>query len=204
MNDVEVIYHYDIEDPLRYASNNNRLEYYDTFDTSDPQNPVLLSTTWYYYNESGNVTQVVTSEAGTDQYESTRLAYARNGQAVSYVMGESWTWTGPPADPANYDIAYAHEYRYDSGRQRYLDRLLNIPALMQGYVVADSQLWTDYNGDEPYGDFTIKGGNVTNIRSFEPHRARTTDPLRPAGDRRLSYGHDRHDAGDDRPKRLLH
>ena len=86
----------------------------------------MLATTWYYYNESGNVTRVVTNVAGTDQYESTRMGYAKNGNAVSYVMGESWTWSGSgmrarpgrcarPAtqtsdgrtNPANYDIAYA-------------------------------------------------------------------------------------------------
>ena len=109
MNDVEVVYHYDIEDPLHYDSNNNRLEYYDTFDTSDPQDPVLLSTTWYYYNKLGNVTRVVTNQTGTEQYESIRMGYAKNGQAVSYVMGESWTWTGGGASPTSYEIAYAHE-----------------------------------------------------------------------------------------------
>ena len=58
INQIETVYHYDRENPLVYDSNNNRLEYHETFDTSDPQNPVLLSTTWYYYNELGNVTRV--------------------------------------------------------------------------------------------------------------------------------------------------
>ena len=126
---------------------------------------------------------------GTDWYESKRMVYAKNGQAVSYVMGESWTWTGGGANPTSYDIAYAHEYRYDSGRQRYVDRVLNIPALMQGYVFADSELWTDYDGNEAYGDFTINGGTVTNIRSFEPGLARTADPLGLSGLPETDYYH---------------
>ena len=121
--------------------------------------------------------RLVIGAGETDQYASTRLAYAKNGNAVSYVMGESWTWTGGAASPVNYDIAYAHEYRYDNARQRYLDRTLNISALMQGSVSAVSQLWTDYDGDDAYGDFTLNGGTVTNIRSFEPGLARTDDPL---------------------------
>ena len=65
-NDREIEYHYDVnlvENP--YESENNRLMYYKTFDTSGPS-PVLLSTTYYYYGQSsvhsacGNVTRVVT------------------------------------------------------------------------------------------------------------------------------------------------
>ena len=34
VNDREVVYHYDIENPLTYGSDNNRLMYYETLDTT--------------------------------------------------------------------------------------------------------------------------------------------------------------------------
>jgi len=109
---LDVIYTYDTDIPLGqpspYDSRNNRLMSYQTFDAA-----ALDSTTYYYYNDCGNVTRVVTDEEATDNYTSTWLEYARNGRAVIYAVGESWEWQGPGFDPANYDISYAREFRYD-------------------------------------------------------------------------------------------
>ena len=41
-----------------------------------------------------NVTRVVSHDPATDLYTATRMAYAKNGRTVSYVMSESWNWTG--------------------------------------------------------------------------------------------------------------
>ncbi|UCE61830.1 MAG: hypothetical protein JSU63_08830, partial [Phycisphaerales bacterium] len=101
---------------------NNRLMYYEVYDT-DPDPHELVSTTWYYYNDWGNVTRVLTNEDGTTAYSATRMAYAANGSAVTYAIGEDWTWDGQN-DPANYNVDYAKEFRYDGVRQRYLAREL--------------------------------------------------------------------------------
>ena len=85
---------------------------------------VLLYTTWYYYNLGGNVTHVVTNNAGTTDYTATRMSYAKNERAVSYAMTESWTWTGT-GDPTPAVISNAREFRYDGARQRYLNRKLD-------------------------------------------------------------------------------
>jgi hypothetical protein len=52
------VYHYDIHDPCRYESNNNRLEYYEVWDKV-PEPDELVSTTYYYYTGKGNVERVV-------------------------------------------------------------------------------------------------------------------------------------------------
>jgi len=55
------VYHYDIDDPGVYGSNNNRLMYYEEFDTA-PDPDELLSTTRYYHRPNGNVHRVVTQD----------------------------------------------------------------------------------------------------------------------------------------------
>jgi len=61
------------------------------------------------------------------------------------------------------------EYRYDGARARYMNRKLNPTELQYtGSVVDLGTTWSDYDGDEAYGDFTVSGTTVTNINSFEP------------------------------------
>ena len=152
--------------------------YYETFDTSGG-GQVLESTTYYFYNSSGNVTRVVTNQEGSNEYEATLLNYARNESAVTFVLGERWDWNGDPAhDPTGYDIAYAREFRYDGARQRYLNRELDPNELRDdNLLVSLNDVWSDYDGDEIYGDFTIEDSTVTEIRSFEPGVGRVDDPF---------------------------
>ena len=128
---------------------------------------MLEATTWYYYNNSGNVTRVVTNEEGTNNYVAHRMDYFTNGQAVEYVMGETWTWDGDPeSDPADYDVTYARQFRYDGARQRYMNRKLKLTDYSD-----DGTTWSDYDGDYVYGDYTISGAmpgvTITEERSFE-------------------------------------
>ena len=179
VNNREIVYHYDLEDPASYGSANIRLMYCETFDSSGGYD--LTSTTWYYYNDVGNVTRVVTNEAGMQDYSSTRLVYGKNGTAVTFVMGETWQWDGESSCEVQgtYDIAYAREFRYDGDRQRYLNRELDpVPLRDYGQIVGISETWSDYDGDNVYGDFTIGAqALVTEQTSHEPGVARTTDPL---------------------------
>ena len=183
--DVEVIYHYGLEEPSEYGSENNRLMFYETFDTTGGAHD-LISTTYYYYNEVGNVARVVEHPAGTEDYTAARMVYALNGNTVTYVMGETWQWNGQGDCPneGTYAITYAREFRYDGAQQRYLNRELDTVALLSEQLVSLSETWSDYaaspggagNGDWIYGDFTVNGGTVTNVRSFEPGIARSGVP----------------------------
>ena len=182
-NDLLVEYEYDYTDPATYGSDNNRLMLYETFDTSGPQN-VLLETTWYFYNPAGNPTRIVTSAAGSNDYSATLFSYARNGSAVAFVLGETWTDTGACEPEQNYVVTYAREFRYDAARARYLNRELDPDLISADPLVYStiSATWSDYDGDTIYGDFAVdeQTGALTNERSFEPGLA-TVDPWTGSG-----------------------
>ena len=193
VNDVEVRYHYDLEDPDRYVSRNNRLVYFETLD-AEPDPPVVASTTWYYYSILGNPTWIVTKQSGSDDYTATRFGYARNGETVTVVLGETWTWDGQSGCETSqtYDITFAREFRYDSGRARYLDRQLDTDDLPAGIYTPTTTTWSDYDGDEIYGVYTVSPtGSVTNVRSFHPGHG-TIDPWTDEGDGATSYFHSDH------------
>ena len=178
LNQIEVEYYYDIDHPSQYGSNNNRLQLSSTVDVSGT--PTLLSETYYYYNPSGNVTRVVTNNVETDEYSATRFVYALNGQAVWYVMGE--TWEVVDDEIVNYDVTYIREFRYDGARQRYLNREL---AYQNEQVVEVESVWSDYDGDTIYGDFEavedqVQGWIAEELRSFEPGIGKV-DPWSPNG-----------------------
>ena len=183
-NNRETLYTYDvnvIENPNPYDSENNRLMKYEVIEPigGDPVAD-LLSTTYYYYNNCGNVTHVVTNQAGTADYTGTRLVYASNGNAVTYVTDEGWDGT----DPENtYNITYAREFRYDGSRARYLVRELNPAGVLlnppQLNPMANGDTWSDYDGNTIYGDFTADAQNmtITETRSYQPGIGRVNDPL---------------------------
>jgi len=181
-HDIEILYEYDINDAA-YGTANNRLKKYVTCDMSAPGaicdlnggSTALVSTTSYVYNAVGNVTRVVTKKAdpqGGPQYSSVWLKYAKNGQTVSYAIGETWD-----DDCANtYEITYAREFRYDGARQRYLNRVLDPVALEAGNVVVLNETWTDYDGDAAYADYTVSGPDLTQTAIYEPGLGRSFDP----------------------------
>ena len=177
---IVVVYAYDISDPLLYQSNNNRLKMTEKIEvifpsmsqgtimegntttesgasgkaTSFPVEPTqtLLETTWYYYNGSGNVTDVQTQfenpPVGLPSDSRTQFHYARNGETVTFVYGETW-------GNGTINQRYAREFRYDSARARYLDRKLDALRLFYGNYVVLSDRWSDYDGDQVYGDYSV-------------------------------------------------
>ena len=63
---------------------------------------------------------------------------------------------------------WAWEFRYDGARARYMNRPLN-PVTMTPYnTTGKPTVWSDYDGDEIYGDFTVSGSTVTNTDSYQP------------------------------------
>ena len=154
-----------------------------------PTGPVLYSTTWYYYNEAGNVTRVATQredrDLGDPLFTATRFDYAKNGRTVTYVLGEEWN-ENIFGDLVSTET-YAREFRYDSARARYLSRELDPFQAGNRHIYQLSSTWSYYEGDTIYGDFTTAGG-VTNLRSYEAGMAKV-EPWGSAGDANTQYYH---------------
>ena len=195
----EVRYVYDWSNPGLSSSNNNRLLSSQEMLTAPPN--TVYSTTWYIYNCAGNVERVVTQNAGSTQYSATRFSYAKNQRAVSFSLAETWDPDGGDAgsEVDNYAVQWLREFRYDSGRARYLDRKFTgasvtaNPSNVAGWVV-ESAVWTDYEGDEPYGDFAIVNSGswfASNQRSYEPGVAKV-DPWTSGGSANSKYYHTDH------------
>ena len=101
------------------------------------------------------------------KYTAIRFGYAKNGQAVTHVVGESWCWDEPAycsstGVPGYYKVNWAREFRYDGARARYMDRKLSTTNLMVEATAANggSTVWTDYDGDEAYSDLITTGSGV--------------------------------------------
>ena len=91
---------------------------------------------------------------------------------MTFVHDESWCWNPQVGGcPTNYTVTYAREFRYDGARARYLDRKLDPVFFKSGSLVELDATWTDYDGDEPYGDFTVSTANppvVSNTDAYQP------------------------------------
>ncbi len=194
LNDRWVEYTYDVSAGVDYGTFNNRLMEAREYDASGPPSEPepLLSQVWYYYNCGGNVTRVVRNEAGSNVYTATRMEYAKNGRTVTYVLGESWEWSGNPSGcPIEYAVSYAREFRYDGARQRYLNRPLD-PATLAPITDFGAAVWTDYDGDAPYGDYVVSGLNsAVDWRSYEPGIGEV-GPWSGSGDANTQYHHADH------------
>jgi RHS repeat-associated protein len=120
-----------------------------------------------------------TCPTGSNKYTATRFEYAKNGETVTYVLGEQWCWDGNPENcPTYYTVTYAREFRYDGARARYMNAPLDPVTLAPYNTTQKPTVWSDYDGDEIYGDFgMVSGTTVTNTRSFELEIARTENPL---------------------------
>jgi len=137
--------------------------------------------------------------AGEHEFTATRLEYASNGEAVSYVLGEHWCSSlSGTATPTNYEVLWAREFRYDGARQRYLNvelsaAALNNPVATGGpHITPVSILRSDYDGDDVYADWSEpvpgSGGSPTLLRSFEPGIGRV-EPWVDSGGANTAYYH---------------
>ena len=153
-------------------------------------------------------------DMGETYYTADRFVYARNGQAVTNILREEWCYDGT-GETCGYDedcecdedmpfcchdcdqtyrVYSARQFMYDSGRARYMNRVLDPEELMEGNEVALSTTWSDYDGDEIYGDFTVTSGSpptITNVRSFEPGIG-TIDPWSDSSAANTQYFHADH------------
>lgn len=61
------------------------------------------------------------------------------------------------------------------GRQRYLNRSLDVATLGPAPQVS-YETWSDYDGNNIYGDFRFIGGQWTQLADYEPGVARSYNP----------------------------
>jgi len=121
--------------------------------------------------DSSDASTAAACGAGETLYTAVRLGYAANGQAVTFAHDESWCWDPLVGGcPTNYQIGYAREFRYDGTRARYMNRQLDPVGLVlyPPVYAALSTTWSDYDGDEIHGDFTVSGSTVTNTDAYQP------------------------------------
>ena len=116
------------------------------------------------------VTETEAPEPGQPRFSATFLKYAVNGQTVSYAVGETWNNDGSGIE--EYTRTYARAFRYDGARQRYMNAQLNVDTLEP-----TTTAWSDYDGDDIYGDFKFNQmGQLNYLRWFEPGLGRVTSP----------------------------
>jgi len=75
-----------------------------------------------------------------------------------------------------------------------MNRVLDPQELMEDNEVALSTTWSDYDGDEIYGDFAVTSGSpptITNVRSLEPGIG-TIDPWSDSSAAITQYYHTDH------------
>jgi len=158
--DTSIVYRYDVHQGENAPSWANRLLGYTTY-----QSAAAVSDVTYEYGEPfnpGQPTRVVyhdlapcTSRTGPE-FHSYRLYYDTS-QRLWLVYEETWdrnVWNETAqecqdGDCTNHQRVRCTEFRYDSGRARYMVRTRNPNTLAPN----DDALWTDYDGDSPYEDY---------------------------------------------------
>ena len=163
------MYHHDVEDEPEYVydSFNNRLMYFETFDTSGAE-AELVSTTYYFYNglreRHAEGDGVGGPRAGREEvsFDVSQVRDERARGDVSGGRGVDLSGVGLCGDvrPGVSGMMGA--------RQRFLNRELDPVALTDGIVDVESETWSDYVGDSIYADFTFDGSTVTVPRIYEP------------------------------------
>jgi YD repeat-containing protein len=153
-------YTYDISNPAFYGSQNNRLMKSKVYPTGTPESPV--EERWYEYDVVGRVTYVTQKMSsdlvgGEQWYRGTQVKYDVSGHVwMSRVERYKLTANGF-VESATRQYLAAMEYRYDSGRQRYMVRprdpqYMNVLTDAQGNLDFDSGNWSDYAGQSIHSD----------------------------------------------------
>jgi len=143
-----------VENPGYFGSQGNRLTYERRW---QPYSQIPLpEERWYLYDVAGRVTYVVQKLAAEEDasgpwYRGTQVYYNNVGQ-VSMSKLLKWQYDGEGGVINETPLA-AMEYRYDSGRRRYLTRPVNAnpPPLL--WREAGEKSFRDYSGEDIYRDY---------------------------------------------------
>ena len=157
VNGYTTTYVYDVVDPTAYGSKNNRLMWYEVRNSLNQ----LQETVYYAYYKGGHVQQIVRKPALGITYYRTFFEYDRVGR-MWMAIKDQWTNTG--GGPTGCTRTWAREFRYDSGRARYLMRARDPSSL----APSGTPTWTDYSDDWIYQDYSINGttGAVTELARY--------------------------------------
>jgi len=159
VNGLTTYYTYDIADQSYYGSRNNRLMWYEIRNSVNQ----VVETVWYGYHKGGHVQQIVRKPSSGTTYYRTFFLYDRAGR-LWIAVKDQWTNTG--TGPTSCTRTWAREFRYDTGRARYLARSRD-PANLSPTGTAT---WTDYNGSNVHQDYNINKttGVVTEVLRHVP------------------------------------
>jgi RHS repeat-associated protein len=122
----------------------------------------LQRVVWYTYFQNGPVANITIGDA-SEPLTRRDLALYYNNKGTLWVAVQDH-WTVSTQDISDYGRDQGWEFRFDSGRARYLRREVDVAYYPNEHVsltpIGDQQ-WTDYVGDSPYGDFDVAVGENT-------------------------------------------
>ncbi len=147
---------------VTYETLNNRLMYYEVY-----ENMTLLERRDYEYDNRGNAMYIVRKLESEPVYHGYTLQY-NNQNEVWFVTEQTWTLDefGFCEDPQTQGIT---EFR-GNGRQRYMVRQRDPSPWMEKTVLPGTTRWSDYDGDEIYGDYIVDDvtGVLTETMAYLP------------------------------------
>lgn len=154
-------YTYDVQDTTLYGSQGNRLMKYEVHDGEEN----LIEQRYFEYDRRGRVWQVTRRYPGDDWVHSTRFAYDSRSM-IWMSLAEKWKLDGS-GNPTDCTTLTVMEYRYDSGRRRYLAR----PRSTEDYRPVNTYdgSWHDYDDSDIWNDYTIAGATTPTITNVTAH-----------------------------------
>jgi hypothetical protein len=153
--DTVVQYDYDVDDPEQYGSKANRLMEYTVVVDSQEVEKVR-----YAYDGFGHAGRIVRHDLPADEGRATNFYYSTSGRLWMVLDQE---WEIEENEPVNCRNVKLREFRYDTGRRRYLVRER---AVTSPFAPLSSQ-WTDYDGDAPWLDYTLSGPAATALAALD-------------------------------------
>jgi RHS repeat-associated protein len=157
--DSSIVYDYDVHQSSPQSWRNRLLGYTQYVGPEVPGQETLEVT--YQYSDAlirGNPTRITWHYLHLDpdpEYRSIR-PYYDTLKHLWLAYEETWN-TDESGNCVDHTRVRATEFRYDSGRARYLVRARD-PSTLQPTTQA---VWTDYDGDAPYEDYTFAASTST-------------------------------------------
>ncbi len=165
----------------------------------------------YVYWKTGDVANIVIKDEGVappedadryNWYRSLACYYTTSGQ-LWQVLWDRWLLDGEGRVNVHQKLA-AREFRYDTPRARYMSRAVD-PETWQPFEPADPNAaishgeWTDYLGDQPWGDFSVSTPRVAGepqppvtgaVRRYLPgFGVQAVETIATSGPNRVTYFH---------------
>ncbi|GAG01977.1 unnamed protein product, partial [marine sediment metagenome] len=164
-------YHYDVHEAAEsFASHNNRLQWYRVYNgifvaEPDPGVVTPLEEVMYVYDAGGHPVVIARKTDGDPVYDGLRFVYSAGGQ-LWLVMSYTWQCDGQgEVLPESVACTAVREFRYETGRARYLVQDRDLVTLD---VIPGSAHWSEYDSDTIYADYDIVSGSADVTRMYLP------------------------------------